>query len=189
MLSVMETGNRQEIAVRLNGFREMGVIRHERTLALPHEERIPELIKEEGGRAKVSAALMASMISAFQNLNIKGGMNEDQIFELAEAIIDTSHEDYLSIEDVLLFLRELITGKLGKIGERMDMPTFFEYMEKYRQKRYEALQAIRDEQHTQNKVAGRQNRRSEDLELKRDEDPRAVLDLMQTFYQEKNDVD
>ena len=187
MLSVMEMGDKRAIAVKLDEFREMGIVRHEKTLAISHEERIPQLIKQEDGRAKVSAAIMASLISAFSNLNIKSPMNEDQIFELAEAIIDSSHEDYLSIEDLLLFLRELIMGKLGKMKDKMDMPTFFEYLEVYRQKRWETLQHIRDEQHTQIKVAGRTQRRGDDLELARGEDPQAVLNLMQTFYEEKND--
>lgn len=187
MLSVMETGDKRAIAVRLDAFREMGVVRHEKTLAIAHEERIPELIKKEDGRAKVSAAIMASLISAFSNLNIKSPMNEDQIFELAEAIIDSSHEDYLSIEDLLLFLRELIMGKLGKIKDKMDMPTFFEHLEVYRQKRWETLQGILDEQHTQIKVSGRNQRRGDDVELSKDDDPQVVLDLMKTFYEERND--
>lgn len=189
MLAVMETMGRQEIAQRLNDFREMGVVRHEKTLAISHEDRIPELIKQEGGRARVSAAITGSLFSAFQNLNLRTPMNEDQIFELAEAVIDASHEDYLSIEDILLFLRELIMGKLGKMKDKMDMPTFFEYLEVYRQKRWETLQNIRDEQHTQIKVSGRTQRRGDDVELSKGDDPQAVLDLMKTFYEEKNDKD
>jgi hypothetical protein len=185
----METGAKMDVAKRLNDFREMGVVNHTKTLSLSHGERIPQLIQQENGRARVSAAIMGSLFSAFQNLNIKNPMNEEQIFELAEAIIDQSHEDYLSIEDVLLFLRDLITGKCGKVTERMDMPTFFEYMEKYRQKRWEALCAIRDEQHTQSKATGRIPRRGDAIELKRDEDPQAVLSLMQSFYQKDDDVD
>lgn len=145
----MEMGNKQAVNERLALYKQQGVIQFDRVLAIPSEERIPALIQQERGRERVSAVLSASIKSALDNINLRIGMNEDQIFDLAEEIIDQSTEDNLGIEDVLLFLKDLITGKAGKIYDRLDMPTFFELFETYRQQRHEKLQSIRYEQQQQ----------------------------------------
>jgi len=164
-------------------YRERGTVDYSKTLAIPREQRIPELAKTPEGRQDVSMALAASLLSAFRNID-KVKMTAEQIVELAENIIDSAYEDQLSIEDVLLFLKDFLMGKMGKINQNIDMPSFFEYFEQYRQKRWETLQGIRDEQHTQAKVSGQDTRRrSESLELGRDEDAKTVLGLMQTMYQ------
>lgn len=152
MLSVIETGDKQAVNQHLALFKERGVVQFEKVLAIPFSERIPALIEQPEGRMRVSTALSASIHSALNNLNLRVGMNEEQIFDLAEAIIDQSSEDNLGIEDVLLFLKDLITGKAGKIYDRLDMPTFFELFESYRQERHEKLQAIRHEQDQQRKA-------------------------------------
>lgn len=141
------------LAVALNDFRVRGKINHELTLAIPATDRIPALVAC-GERVRVSAALGASMISAFSNMNLKYNMNADQIVELAEAIIDESFEDHLSLQDVLLFLKDLVLGKRGDIGYQMDMPKFFRMFEDYRQERHEAVIAIRDEERSRYKAMG-----------------------------------
>lgn len=170
----------------LEPYRERGMVNYNKSLAIPFEQRIPELIKQDGGRDRVSAALAASLLSAFAHIE-KAKMSADQIVELAEGIIDSAHEDQLSIEDVLLFLKDLLLGKMGKISDKLDMPLFFELFEKYRIKRYQTLEAIRYEEHLTRKSWGHSPRSSDEITLKRDEDPGAVMNLMQTFYEEKND--
>lgn len=152
LLTVMESGNKQAVNQHLALFKEQGVIQFDKVLSIPATERIPALIQQEDGRLRVSTALSASIKSAMENINLRIGMSEEQIFDLAEAIIDQSHEDNLGIEDVLLFLKDLITGKAGKIYDRLDMPTFFELFENYRQERHEKLQVIRYEQDQQRKA-------------------------------------
>lgn len=90
------------------------------------------------------------------------GMNDDQVVDLAEAIIDSSHEDRLAIEDVLLFLRDMLTGKCGKIYDRMDMPTFFEMFEVYRSMRFQVKERFKEEREAQFKVVGYSNRSFDD---------------------------
>lgn len=181
MLDIMEAGNKVEINNQLALLKENGIVKFDRVLAIPTAQRIPALLKLQDGRERVSAALSASLTSAMSNLNLRLAMTEEQIFELAEAIIDQSHEDNLGIEDVLLFLRDLITGKAGKIYDRMDIPTFFEFFENYRQQRHESLQTIIYEQHVQNKAMPVAERFSE---MSRDEEKNAFHEALKKYTQE-----
>lgn len=78
-------------------------------------------------------------------------MKDEQIVELSLELIESAKEDNLGIEDVLLFLKDLITGKY-KIFDRLDIPTFFELFEKYRQDRHETLLNIQYERDCQYKI-------------------------------------
>ena len=181
-----QKGSAADVIAVLATYREKGVVNYKKTLEIPFSQRIPELIKQEDGRNRVVAAISASILSAFNNIE-KAKMSADQILDLTDGIVDSSHEDQLSIEDVLLFLKDLILGKFGKITDKLDMPMFFEYFEKYRDKRYQTLEAIRYEEHLNRKNMGHAPRSSNEISLNRDEEAGNVLDLMQTMYEEKND--
>lgn len=170
--------------MHLARFKEAGVIKFERTLQIPMAERIPALIKSEDGHFQVLTAIAASLKSALDNINLKNGMNEDQVIELAEAIIDQSHEDNLAIEDILLFLGRLITGQAGTLYDRLDMPTFFELFEGYRQERYQALRQIRDEQHVNYRAMGDGTRYSEVEKQADDSYRKALADHYKSKYNE-----
>lgn len=154
MLDVMQVGNKSEINYALAEFKERGVVKFDRVLMIPNTERIPALVATLEGRMRVSAAITASIKSAFDNINLRVGLSPDQMVEIAEQIIDQSEEDFLALEDVLLFLQRLVTGQAGKIYDRMDVPTFFEMFETYRQERHDNLIRIRDEKHQNNKAHG-----------------------------------
>lgn len=145
----------------LSGFKNRGIVSFSRVLAINSSDRIPALAKTQEGRGEILVALTASLKSAFSNINLRVGLNEDQLIDLADAIIDQSSEDNLSLEDVLLFLQKLLVGDAGKIYDRMDIPTFFELFETYRQERHEAVLKIRDEQQSQHKAFGNPERWSE----------------------------
>jgi hypothetical protein len=153
--------DRTEIYQHLANFKERGVVKFEKVLAIQKTERIPSLVQLPDGRTKVSAALSASIKSAFDNVNLRVGLTPDQMVEIAELIIDQSEEDNLALEDVLLFLQQLITGQAGKIYDRMDVPTFFELFETYRQKRHDELLRIREESHINLKAQGDKDRTNE----------------------------
>jgi hypothetical protein len=139
----------------LSKFKYLGVVSFDKVLAINSNERLPAMIKTDEGREEVQIALTAAIKSAFSNFNLRVGLNEDQMIDLAEAIMDQSHEDNLSLEDVLLFLQRLVVGQAGKVYDRMDIPTFFELFEKYRQERHENLIRFRVEQNSQFKIQGR----------------------------------
>lgn len=165
----------------LASFREKGEVKYERSLAIPMERRIPELTKTPEGRMQVSIAIASSMLSAFQHIE-KAKMSAETIKEIAEGIIDSSHEDQLSIEDVLLFLKDMLMGKYGKITGSLDMPAFFDLFENYRDERYKTIRKVRWEEHLSYKSLGDSNRSFDELPLRRNDDPGNMLDLMQTYY-------
>lgn len=148
----METGDKTQITHHLSRFKEKGLVRFDKVLAIESGERIAALVRQDEGYLKVAAAIAASIQSAVNNLNLKLNLSEDQIAELAGLIIDDAEEDNLALEDVLLFLQQMITGKLGKIYERLDIQKFFELFEVYRQQRHENLIRIREEQAAQHKA-------------------------------------
>lgn len=141
-------------------------------LRIPSAERIPALTKTTEGYNQVYTILVAKLQQSFFNLNLRKGFNEDQLLNLAEMIIEQSSEDNLGLEDVLLFLEQLVMGKSGKIFDRMDAPTFFELFEDYRERRHMALHYMQYEAHQQYKAMGDNTRVSdqqamEDLSFKR----------------------
>jgi hypothetical protein len=182
----MERKDNGTVQEMLTVYRVRGAVDHKKTLAIPFEQRIPELVKQPGGRMRVSAAISSSILSAFKHIH-QAKMDAEQIVELSEGIIDSAEEDQLAIEDVLLFLKDLLLGKMGKITDKVDMPLFFELFEKYRVKRYQTLEAIKYEEHLNLKNMGHCARSSSEITLRQDEDPGTVMDLMQTMYEGRND--
>lgn len=179
---IEELQNKAIVRGRLAVLRTNGRVDHSKTLSIPDNERIPALIKS--GRAKVLTAITAALTSAFLNMNLRVSMNEEQIIDLADAIIDESHEDQLSIEDVLLFLRDMITGKMGKIYDRMDMPTFFEMFEKYRQERYATLKRWKEERIINEKALGIKERASDDYNVEVDLHRTALSEHLKSIYKD-----
>jgi len=162
LLPALKAGDNVAVATHLSVFKDRGTIRHDKTLAIPSKDRIPALTQSAAGYKFVLMTLTVRLAQTFENMNLKRGMNEDQIINLAEAIIEESKEDNLSMEDVLLFLQQMITGKIaGRIYDRMDIPLFFELFEYYRQERYLALRYIQYEAEVNYKALGDQTRTSD----------------------------
>jgi hypothetical protein len=174
LLPALKAGNNLAITAHLNAFKDRGVVKHDRTLRIPTKDRIPALTATDEGYNYVLTVLAARLKQTFDNMNLKRGMNEDQIITLGEEIINESHEDNLSMEDVLLFLQQLLTGKAGRILDRMDIPLFFELFEHYRQERYLALQYIQYEAEVNYKAMG-DRARSSDGHASNDENTRQVM--------------
>lgn len=174
LLPALVRNDRHAINRHLDQFKQQGLVKHERTLLIPTSERIPALTRSEEGYEQVYVILVASLQRTMNNLNLRKGMNEDQLLELADLIIEESREDNLSMEDVLLFLQQLTTGKAGKIFDRMDMPVFFELFEHYRQARYLALRYVQYEAEVNYKAMGDTTRIS-DSHAENDDNTRQVM--------------
>jgi len=182
------SGNKMAVNAYLSAFKERGIVSFQKVLSVPAAERIPALCKTQEGRGDVLIALTASLKSAFNNINLRVGLNEDQLIDLADAIIDQSSEDNLSLEDVLLFLQKLLIGDAGKIYDRMDIPTFFELFESYRQDRHEAVVRIREEQQSQHKAFGNPERWSETRDKETETSMGdAMKEYMQMQYKNQNE--
>lgn len=149
---------------------------------IPSEHRLPELAKKD---YKLAAGLVvAGLTSAFESMNLSRPMNAAQIIDLADAVLDTSAEDNLSLEDLVLFLQKLVRGEYGVLYESMDIPKFMEKFEKYREERYQAIKNIRDEQAANHRPDYSDQRISE--QSKRAESAKNISAIIATGERYKN---
>jgi hypothetical protein len=146
------SGNKEQVKRELARYQDNGIVNMRKVLEVPMNERIPALLEHPDNYEPVCTALVASLHASLSLISVGSGMNEDQVLELAEMILESAKEDNLGLEDVLLFLGELVAGKIGTLYNRLDIPTFFELFEVYRQRRYKAIRDIRDEEEAQFKA-------------------------------------
>lgn len=162
------------------------MVSYRKVLELPLAERIPALILQPGKRDEILTALTASLKSAFGNINVRLSMNEEQVVELADMIIDQSHEDQLGMEDVLLFLGDLLQGKMGRVNDRMDIPTFFSLFEEYRQCRHIEMKSFKAEIEAQHRALPVNDRFVHDsVEEEKDKTRKAVGTYLRTGIESK----
>lgn len=145
LINAVMQGNRHELNLCLKKFKEGSSINYPAVLSI--HKRLPAMAKENP--EETLGIVVVSLTMAFETMNLSRPMNDAQVVELAETIIDSSEEDYLSPEDVLLFLQGLVRGKYGSLYESMDIPKFMEKFEIYRSERHIALIEHRREQHIQ----------------------------------------
>lgn len=172
-------GSKGEVFNELCRFKEKGEALPLKVIELvPVNERLPALAKIYGND-KIAGILSLSITSALNNFNLRVAMTPDQIANLSYAILDEAEQDQLAIQDVLLFLDGMVKYKYGKVYDRMDMPTFFEMLEKYREERHLAFMNGKDEAHAQFKAMGDSNRTSQDI------DKEANRNAMQQYLRTK----
>ena len=158
------SGNNGGVHNELCRFKDKGEAMPLKIIELvPVSERLPALVKMYGND-KIAGILSLSITSALNNFNLRVAMTPDQIANLSYAILDEAEQDQLAIQDVLLFLDGMVKYKYGKVYDRMDMPTFFEMLEKYREERHLAFMNGKDEAHAQFKAMGDSNRTSQDID-------------------------
>jgi hypothetical protein len=148
---------------------------------VPVAERLPGLVKTYGND-KIAAVLSVSITKALNNFNLRVGMNPDQITELCYQLIESANEDQLAIQDIMLFLDGLVKAKYGKVYDRMDIPTFFEMLEVYREKRFQDYQSVKEEQNAQFKAMGDSNRSSTDVD--KEANRNAMSEYLKSKYNE-----
>lgn len=155
----MEAGNKREVATILKQYKlPNGTAKFPAVFSIPTEQRIAAFASQDFTRANL--VIIGALTMAFEAMNHKRGMNEFQILNLAEEIIDTSGEDNLSFEDLMLFLQNLVRGKYKIAYESFDIPKFMELFEIYRQERHLVILQYRENQHLQLKGLGDANRTS-----------------------------
>ena len=144
---------------------------------VPVSERLPALSKIYGIE-KISAVLSIAITKALNSFNLRVGMNPEQVMQLSYSLIESAEEDQLAIQDILLFLDGLPKFRYGKVYDRMDMPTFYELLEKYREERHKAFMEVKEEENTQFKAYGDTNRMS--IETDKVEMRNAINQYLQT---------
>jgi len=175
-----------QLSVALNTFKlPNGAVNFPALLSVPGNDRIPSLVTKIGYE-KLHKTLGVAITLAMESMNLSKPLTANQIFDLVDAIIDTSKEDYLAIEDVVLFLQKIVRGEGGALFAAMDIPKFMQKFEDYRQKRHSELLRIREEQVAQwNGMGGAATR--VDIEIDKNIDAATFFELMQTFHEGKND--
>lgn len=159
----MVAGDKQGMNLILKQFKkEGGQINFPLVLQVPRNERLPDLAKKDF--VQTAAILNVALTGAFENMALRKGMDEEQILDLTEAIIDTSSEDNLSLEDLMLFLQRLVRGEYD-CGETMTIAKFMKLFELYREERWQELVRYRNEVHEQKKCFGDNGRTMQRDEL------------------------
>jgi len=80
-------------------------------------------------------------------------MSADQIAQCAIALIQSAKEDWLALEDLVIFFEGAKQGKYGKIMDRLDQQTIFIMLEQYRSDRHRTYHEYRYEFEAQCKTA------------------------------------
>lgn len=184
----METGNKLNLSVELKKYKEPnGAVNYGEVLRIPFNDRLNGLIQSEGYERMhilIGAAIQLSM----ESMNLNKPLTANQIFDLVDAIIDSSGEDWLSLEDIVLFLQKMVRGETGNLYTSMDIPKFMQMFEKYRQERHGEYMRIKEEMQLQYKSTPLMNERlSIGMRKNSDEDVKTFFELMETFQSERND--
>ena len=187
ILSALEQADKMGLSVAINSFKlPNGAINYPAILSVPGTDRIPSLVGKIGYE-RLHKTLGAAIQLAMESMNLAKPITANQIFDLVDAIIDTSKEDYLAIEDVILFLQKMVRGETGTLFSSMDIPKFMQMFEKYRQERHSELLRIRGEQ-----IANWHDLGSggAPVSIERDKniDPATFFELMQAYNEGRNDV-
>jgi hypothetical protein len=188
MLTAVESGDKLEISANLKQYKYAnGAVNYDAILRVPLGDRIPGLVLKAGLKT-VHMALAAAVTMTMESLNLARPLTSNQIIDLVDILIDTAGEDYLSLEDIMLFLQQLVRGGSGTLFSAMDIPKFMQAFEKYRQQRHDEYHRLKEEQDAQFKCAPNASRVKPEFEKDKNIDPKTFFELTQTYYEGKNDV-
>lgn len=149
----MEKGDRLEINKILEIYKDQkGNPDYISLAAIPMKDRLYELAKEDFPKAV--SLVSVGLTIALENINLKNGLTDVQIVNLAEEIVDSSSEDQLSYEDFMMFIQGFMRGKYGKFYESLDTPKFFTMFEEYRQERFKTVMDWKHNKHLEYKNLG-----------------------------------
>jgi len=181
LLNAIHSSRNDLITANLSAFKERGNVNHLAVInKIPLQDRLPALVQKYS-KQKIAAILTVSLTACFEKMNLRYAMNADQIVDLTDMVIESSEEDQLALEDVLLFLQQLVMGQMGKIYDRMDIPTFFEMFEIYRERRHKDYMNAKYERDVQLNAVPINERIVENSRIaERDKDRQAMKDYLKT---------
>lgn len=151
--NALQVGDKVAITNSLRAFKgEQGALNYPAIFSIPTDQRLAKMA--ENDFAGTLSLVTVGVTLALEQLNLKFPMNALQILDLSESILDTSGEDNLSLEDLMLFLQQLTRGKYSPLYESMDVPKFMEKFELYREERHRAMVQLRENKHLEFKALG-----------------------------------
>lgn len=148
-------------------------------LQTPLQDRIPGLAAKYGNK-RIHALIVILVTNFCNGLNLIRPMTESQIVSCSFELMNTASEDQLSVEDLAVFFQGAITGKYGRILDRMDQQILFELLENYRQERHISYSNYQEERHAQLKSLGPIDRECEDQQEIKDLFRQANIDYLKT---------
>lgn len=186
MLQAIESGDKLEVSLHLKNYKfANGAPNYDVILRIPFSDRLPGLV-EKVGLKKVHMTLAAAVTMAMESLNLAKPLTPNQIIDLTDILIETSQEDYLSVEDIVLFLQQVTHGVMGELYSSIDIPKLIKSLEGYRQKRHKEYIRLKEEQDTQFKTMGDNNSRVT-IEKDKNIDASTFFELMQTYQSGRNE--
>jgi hypothetical protein len=120
-------------------------------MSVPSAERLPAMYQRNFLEATALVGLGLS--SAFDRMVFKKKPTGEMVNDIAEEILNTSDQDNISLEDLMLFLQGLVRGEYGEIAE-LSISRFMKLFNSYRDERHNALILFRENQHLQFKGMG-----------------------------------
>jgi hypothetical protein len=152
----MVAGNKRELATTLKQYREKsGVVNFPAVMSVPLSERLPAMYQRNFMEATALVGL--GLASAFERMLFKKKPDGDLVNDIAEEILNTSDQDNIALEDLMLFLQGLVRGDYGEITE-LSIARFMKLFNSYRDERHNALILFRENQHLQFKGMGNSER-------------------------------
>ena len=130
-------------------------VRFDALLSIPLTERIPGLMETHG--KKMMHIMLVMILKEFSNslvLTKAKKLTETKISVSACELMLSSYEDYLSLEDIILFLQRAKAGKYGVIKNLSHPSILFGMLEQYRQVRHEAYRKIKENKDAELKMLG-----------------------------------
>lgn len=151
----MQAGDNRTMALILKQYKfKSGEINFPAVFTVPSAERLPALYAKDFMQA--TALVVGALTMAFERMSLKK-MTGELINNIAEEIINSCDEDNLSLEDLVLFLQNMVRGKYGDMAE-ISVAKFMNLFDKYRNERTLAIQEYRENEHLQFKGLGDANR-------------------------------
>jgi hypothetical protein len=143
-------------------FQYEGVIDFEKLLSIPPQNRVPGLIAEFG--MKRMHTLITVMLKEFCHaikLPKSKKLSETGNKACACDLIIAAEEDYLSLEDFVLFFEGAKEGRYGKFKNILTHFCIMEKLEMYRNDRYKIYQQLKEKKEGILKSIGPVNRTSD----------------------------
>jgi hypothetical protein len=151
----MEKGDGRQMALILKQYKlKSGEINYPAIFTVPSEERLPVLYERDF--MKATALVVGALTMAFEKMRFKK-MDGVMVNNIAEEILDTCDQDNLSLEDLVLFLQNMVRGKYGT-NDEISVARFMSLFDKYRDERHMAIVELRENQHLEYKGLGSSER-------------------------------
>lgn len=147
----MQAGDKRQMALILKQYKgKGGAINYPAVMSVPSSERLPALYERDFMQA--TALVVGALTMAFEKLRFKN-MDGGLVNDIAEEILNSCDEDNLSLEDLVLFLQNMVRGVYGDTTQ-ISVSKFMNMFDGYRDERHYALIQYRENEHLQYKGMG-----------------------------------